>query len=135
MLRIFIGIFMLLHGLVHLWYFVMSRGLVELKPEMGWSGKSWLFTNFIGNSATNALASALYLLVTIGFVAGSIGIFGQQEWWRLLVIGSAALSTVTILLFWDGQMQLLVEKGLLGLVINLIILFALLVLKWPAVTF
>ena len=40
MLRIFIGIFMLLHGLVHLWYFVMSRGLVELKLEMGWSGKS-----------------------------------------------------------------------------------------------
>lgn len=48
MLRISIGIFMLLHGLVHLWYFVMSRGLVELKPEMGWSGKSWLLTNLLG---------------------------------------------------------------------------------------
>lgn len=135
MLRITIAIFMLLHGLVHLWYFVMSRGLVELKPEMGWSGKSWLLTNLLGNSTTNALASLLYLVATIGFVIGSIGIFGQQDWWRPFIIGSAIFSSFTILLFWDGQMQLLVEKGLLGLVINLILLFALLVLKWPVATF
>ena len=44
MLRLVIGLFIVLHGLVHLWYFTLSQRLVEFKPQMGWSGRSWVFT-------------------------------------------------------------------------------------------
>jgi hypothetical protein len=46
-----------------------------------------------------------------------------------VVIGSAALSTAVILLFWDGGLQMLVQKGLIGLLINVGILVALLVFR------
>ena len=34
MLRFLIGLFVILHGMVHLWYFTLSQWLVEFKPEM-----------------------------------------------------------------------------------------------------
>jgi hypothetical protein len=52
MLRFLIGIFIVLHGLVHLWYVVLSQGLVEFEPEMGWTGESWLLSRLLGESAT-----------------------------------------------------------------------------------
>jgi len=30
--------FLILHGLVHLWYLVLAFRLVEYKPDMGWTG-------------------------------------------------------------------------------------------------
>jgi hypothetical protein len=52
----------------------------------------------------------------------------RQDWWRTAVMGAAALSTATVVLFWDGSSDLIVQKGLIGLVINVVILGALLVL-------
>jgi hypothetical protein len=40
MLRILFGIFVVLHGLVHLWYVVLSQRLVEFQADMGWTGES-----------------------------------------------------------------------------------------------
>jgi hypothetical protein len=124
-----IGIFMLLHGLVHLWYFTLSRGLVEFQPDMGWTGRSWLFTNLLGDAATRALASVLYVVATGGFVSASIGILSQQAWWRPVTLIAAIFSTIVIILFWDGSLQMPVQKGLLGVLINSVILVALLLLR------
>jgi hypothetical protein len=60
-----------------------------------------------------------------------IGMLIRQEWWRPAVVGSAALSTAIVILFWDGSLELIVEKGLIAFLINVAILAALLVLKWP----
>jgi hypothetical protein len=132
MVRFLVGIFIVLHGLVHLWFVVLSQRLVEFQAEMGWTGKSWLFSPLPGDAITRSLASVLYVLATIGFVAGGIGIFVQQEWWRPVVVASAAFSAAIIVLFWDGGMQMLVQKGLIGLLINIVILVALLILRWSA---
>ena len=129
MFSILFGVFIVLHGLVHLWFFTLSQGLIELKPDMpdvGWTGKSWLFTSILGDATTRGLASGLYIVATIGFVIGGIGIFGQQEWARMVLVASAALSAAVIILFWDGGLQLVVQKGLIGLLISLAILLALL---------
>jgi len=135
MLRFLFGIFIVLHGLVHLWYVTLSLGLVEFQAEMGWTGKSCLFSPLLGDGAARSLATVLYGLATLGFLIGSIGIFAQQEWWRPVVIGSAAFSAAIILLFWDGGLQLLVEKGLIGFLINVAFLVALLVFGWPSAEF
>jgi hypothetical protein len=134
MLKALFAVFIMLHGLVHLWYVTLSLRLVEFQPDMGWTGRSWLFSPLLGDAATRALAAVLYSLATLGFVAGGIGIFAGQGWWRPLVIGSATFSSAIILLFWDGNAQLLVQKGLIGLLINAGLLVALrliLTAPWP----
>jgi hypothetical protein len=132
MFRIIFGIFIVLHGLVHLWYVTLSQRLVEFQADMGWTGASWLFSPLLGESGTRLLATVLYGLATLGFVTGGIGIFAQQEWWQPVVLGSAALSAATILLFWDGGLQMIVQKGLLGFLIDAFLLIALLVFDWPS---
>jgi hypothetical protein len=121
-----LGIFMVLHGLVHLWYLTLSQGLVEFEAEMGWTGRSWLFSPFLGDAAMRWLATALFAVATLGFVAGGLGLVAQQEWWEPITIASAVISAVTIVLFWDGGTQMLVQKGLIGFLIDTVILAVLL---------
>lgn len=132
MFRVLFGIFVLLHGLVHLWYVTLSQRWVEFQAEMGWSGESWLLTPLLGDAATRAVATVLYVLATLGFVAGAIGVLAGQAWWRPLVVGSAAFSAAIILVFWDGGLQMIVEKGLAGFLINVALLVALLIFDWPS---
>jgi hypothetical protein len=129
MFRILIGLFIILHGLVHLWYFTLSQGLVEFQTEMGWTGRSWLLSNFLGDSISRSLAGVFYVLATIAFVVSGIGLFTNAEWLPPVLAGSAVFSSAVILLFWDGNSQMLVQKGFVGLLINVVILIALLVLK------
>jgi len=65
------------------------------------------------------------------FVIGGIGFLARLDWWRLLIGGAAAVSILATLLFWDGKMQQLDDKGFVGLLINLAILAALFVFHWP----
>lgn len=135
MFRLLFGVFIVLHGLVHLWYVVLSQRLIQFEPQMGWTGQSWLFTPMLGDATTRSLSTVLYVVATLGFVAGGIGVFAQQGWWRPVVIASAAFSALIILLFWDGGLSMLVQKGLVGFLINVALLVALLVFRWPPVDF
>lgn len=131
MLRTLFGFFVILHGLVHLWFVVLSREWVPFEPEMGWTGESWLFTPLLGGPATRWLATGLYTLVTISFVVSGIGAVTRGEGWRPWMIGSAVASAAMIVLFWDGGTQYIVPKGLIGFLLDIGILVALLVLEWP----
>lgn len=132
MARTILGVFLVLHGLVHLWYFVLARRLVEFQESMGWTGRSWLFTGLIGDGATRSLAAALYVVATIGFVAAGGGLLAGQSWWHPLALASAAFSAVVMVLFWDGSTQMIVRKGLVGLLINVAILVVVGLLGWPS---
>jgi len=135
MFRIIFGVFIVLHGLVHLLYFGQSARYFELQPGMVWPDGSWAFSRLLGDEATRLLASISCVLAAIGFVTGGTGILVRQNWWRPVVVGSAVFSAVIIVLFWDGVVQNLDDKGLIGLLINLAILVALLVLRWPSLGF
>lgn len=127
MLKFSLGVFIILHGLVHLWYVVLSQGLVEFQPEMGWSARSWLFTDLLGDATTRSLASVLFVLTTVGFVIAGAGILLGRDWWRPLLLGAALLSTAILLVLWDGSTQFIVEKGLIGLLINVVLIALMLV--------
>jgi len=133
--RILVGVFIVLHGLVHLFYFGQSRRIFELQSDMVWPDGSWAFSKLLGDQTTRALASICCVVAAAGFVVGGIGIFAKQGWWRPAVVGSAAFSAVLFALFWDGKMQKLSENGAIGLLINVAILVALLVLHWPNLGF
>ena len=131
LLRLVFGVFVVLHGLVHLLYVGQSQRLFELRPGMVWPDDSWAFSKLLGVGVTRWLASISYALAAIGFVVGGVGILAGQAWSRPVVAGSAAFSTVSILLFWDGKMRKLSDQGLIAILINLALLVVVLILRWP----
>jgi uncharacterized membrane protein YphA (DoxX/SURF4 family) len=131
MLRILFGIFIILHGLVHLLYFGQSARYFELQPGMVWPDGSWLISKLPGEGGTRTLASILLVLAAIGFVAAGIGVFAGQSWWHPVLAGAAVFSSVIFILFWNGTAQRLDNQGGVGILINLAILVALFGFHWP----
>jgi hypothetical protein len=131
LLRFIIGAFIILHGLVYLFYFGQSWRLFELQTGLVWPDGSWAFSKLLGDEVIRRLAGISCVLAASGFVAGGTGILVGQTWWRPMVVGAAAFSAVIFILFWDGAMQKLADKGGIGLLINLALLAAVLLWHWP----
>jgi uncharacterized membrane protein YphA (DoxX/SURF4 family) len=130
-MRVLFGIFVLLHGLVHLLYFGQSARLFELKPGMAWPDGSWAFSRLLGDEAARALASVSLILAALALVAGGIGVLAGQAWRRPVIVGAAAFSSVVYLLLWNGKAQNLDGQGAIGILINAAILVAALMFRWP----
>jgi uncharacterized membrane protein YphA (DoxX/SURF4 family) len=135
MVRWVVAVFFVLHGLVHLLYLGQSQRFFELQPGMVWPDGSWAFSRIVGNEATRLLAAFFLTLAAIGFVAGGAGLIVRQAWWQQAVVGAAALSAVLFVLLWDGVFQNLNDRGALGLLINAGIVIAVLVFRWPDLSF
>lgn len=131
MLKLIFGVFLVLHGLVHLLYAGQSRRFFELRPGMTWPDGSWAFSKLVGQEGTRWLAGISYAVAAAGFVAGGIGLLVGQAWWRPVTAASAAFSSAIILLFWDGKTRALADQGLIALLINAAILVLVLILRWP----
>ena len=129
MLQFIFFLFIVLHGLVHLLYFGQSVRRFELRPGLVWPDGSWAFSRLLGDQATRNLAGISCVFAAIGFLAGGVGILVGQAWWRPVIVTSAAVSAVIFILFWDGKAKMLDAKGGIGLLIDLAILVAVLVLR------
>jgi hypothetical protein len=102
---------------------------------MVWPDGSWAFSRLLGDEATRLMASVSLVLAAVGFVAGGVGIFVMQAWWRQVVVVTSAFSVVIYLLLWDGRLRKLDNQGGIAILINLAILFILLILRWPRLGF
>jgi hypothetical protein len=135
MLKSVVGVFIVLHGLVHLLYFGQSMRLFELQSGMVWPDDSWLFSRLMGGQTTRWVAALCCVLAAIGFVGGGAAILLGQPWWRPAVVGTAVFSTVLCILFWDGKLHQLANQGLIAVLMNVGILIAVLLLGWPRFEF
>jgi hypothetical protein len=133
LLYIILGIFLILHGLVHLLYAGQSLRMFELQPGMVWPDGSWAFKGLFGEKALRVFASALCLLAADGFVIGGVLLLISHAWWRPVIAGSAIFSALVFVFLWDGKMQALHNRGLIGILINAAILIIVLGLSWPAI--
>jgi hypothetical protein len=124
-MNILLGIFFILHGLVHFWYVTLIQGWVRLEAEMGWSGSSWLLGDMLESPFLSVLATSLLALSALGFVGSGIGLLGDTPWTRTLLWISSLLSALTLVVIWDGGLEKIVEKGLIGLLINLVVILVL----------
>ena len=122
MLHIILGVFFILHGLVHLLYAGQSLKMFELQSGMVWPDGSWAFKGLFGEKAVRVLGGILCLLATDGFVIGGVLLLLSQAWWRPVTTGSAIFSALVFIFLWDGKMQALHNKGLIGILINVAIL-------------
>ncbi|MBN1152346.1 MAG: hypothetical protein JXA58_03980 [Dehalococcoidia bacterium] len=130
-IRIVLGVFLVLHGLVHLLYLGHSARRFELQPGMNWPDGSWAFAGLLGNNPTRTLAGICCIVAAAGFVIGGVAILSGQSWLQTPVIASAAFSAGIYVLFWNGRFQQLSNQGAFALLINAAILVALLVFRRP----
>jgi hypothetical protein len=131
MLTILMGVFLLLHGLVHLLYAGQSGRLFELRPGMTWPDGSWAFSKLLGVETIRQLGVVVLALAALGLFAGGLGLILRQDWGRPAALAAAALSAAIFVLMWDGRLQVLHDKGAIGVLLDLAILAAVLVLRWP----
>lgn len=130
-MKIVLGIFFILHGLVHLLYAGQSLRLFELRPGMIWPDGSWLFSKLVGDGATRIMAGILLGLGALVLIAGGLGLILSGSWWRPVVVGASGFSALLFMLLWNGRFKVLDEQGAVGLLIDLLILVMVLILKWP----
>jgi len=131
MATVIFGVFLMLHGLVHLLYFGQSQRFFELQPGMTWPDGSWAFSRLMGDASARILAGVLLAVAAAGLIAGGAGVLARQGWWRPAVLGAAALSALLYVLLWDGSAQQLDNKGAVGILISLAVLVVVLLLRWP----
>jgi hypothetical protein len=135
MIKILAGVFLVLHGLVHLLYLGQSARLFVLQPGLTWPDGSWAFSKLLGSDGTRTLAGMCCILAAAGLVVGGAGTLTGQPWWRAVAAAAAGLSGVMYLLFWNGRGQRLADQGGVGLLIDIAILVIVLVVPRPALGF
>jgi len=135
MLRYITGGFLILHGLVHLLYFGQSWRIFQLQPGLLWPDGSWVFSRLLGNDPTRVVASFSLVMAAIGLVVGGIAILVGQAWWQPVVVGSLIFSSILYLVMWNGRIERLSDQGVIGVLINIAILIAVLVFRWPQFAF
>ena len=122
MFRIIFGIFLGLHGMVHLLYAGQSWRLFELQPGMSWPDGSWALARATGTDVIRLIATILLAAGALAYVVSGGALVLKQNWWRTFTQISAAISTFTYLFFWNGTFQGLPNQGAVGILINLAIL-------------
>jgi hypothetical protein len=132
-LEIAFGIFVVLHGLVHLLYAGHSARRFQLKPGMAWPDESWALSRAVREGSARARATVALVLATLGFVVGGVGIIAGQDWGRPLTVGAAAFSALLYLLFWNAKPRNLDGQGAVGVLIDVAILVAGLVFQFPQI--
>ncbi len=135
MVQVVSGVFLVLHGLVHLLYFGQSARLFALQPGMTWPDGAWAFSELLGESGTRTLTGVLCILAAAGFMTGAAAIFFSQPWWRTAILAAAVFSIFLYLLFWNGRLQHLDNQGGIGILIDMAILAAVLLFHWPQFDF
>lgn len=123
-LRILLVLIIAAHGIGHVLFLVPALGIAD----WGQSTRSWLLTAALGESPTRLLASLLWIIATLAFIAAAVGLFGQQEWWRPLAVLAAVVSTIGLILFWVAPVT---QPVAAALVVNLVVIGALLIFHWP----
>lgn len=123
MIKVIAGVIILLHGLVHGWFVILAAGYVNYKSNMGWTQESWILSEILEPVALKKLAIILFSTCGILFVAAALGISAESLWKMNSLVVAAVFSSISIILFFDGNWQMLVQKGLVGLIINGFIIF------------
>jgi hypothetical protein len=93
------------------------------------TGRPWLATTPVGESATAVLATLVAAGAGILFVAAGVGIVAQAGWWRPVAVLAAILSVLVILGTWNAAPT---SSALFALAFDAVVLVALLIAHWPA---
>jgi sterol desaturase/sphingolipid hydroxylase (fatty acid hydroxylase superfamily) len=135
MIRIAAGAFLILHGLVHLLYFGQTQRIFELRPGMAWPDQSWVLARFMAAGTIRLVAGIALLAAALGLIAGGAAVLFGQRWWQSVTAVPLVLSSVLYLVMWNARFEHVDDQGAIGILINVAILVAVLILRWPRFAF
>ena len=125
-MRNLLAFLVFVHGLIYLWG---AAGLPD--AIAGWQG-SMLTGDFIGRAAVGGLIVGLHVLAGLFFIAlsGAIAFApGLHGAWRPVTAAAAIVGLTAFAVLWDGRLGALIEQGVVGAAISLLLLVA--VLRLP----
>jgi hypothetical protein len=127
------SLFVLLHGLAHLVYTAMARGLIpatESQPDI--TGSSWLLSNRLDTQATRNFGAVSFAAIALLFAGVAGGLWLRQSWAAQSLMVAAFLSSVFLVVFWDGDLRNLTSKGIIGLLVNIAFIIAFYLFRYPS---
>ncbi len=119
-MRIALGIFIILHALVHAIYVGQALRWFELRPGMTWPDGSWALGS-LSDGAVRALAAISIGLCSVAMIVGAAGYLAGAGWGTWTVVGSATLVSAFHALLWSGKWSEFGDQGGYGVVINVAI--------------
>ena len=131
MIRIILGIFILLHGIVFIIYAGQSIRIFQLEEGMNWPDDSFTFSNMLSKEVIRLTAFVSFMIAGLGFMTGGILFLFNFNFWSTLVSSAAILSIILIVLFWDGKVTNIKLHGGIGILINVLLLLIIYVIKIP----
>jgi len=139
-IKILVTAVLFLQGVAHgRAFFALVYQLLGRLPKSWLPVRSWLFPSMSSRSVAG-VASIFWLLSTVGFIAAALSFWGiliPPDVWSQVVVPAAIISilgTILISGIWPGapDRKLSTLDTIISLVVNLAILFARLLLHWPA---
>lgn len=121
-MKYFLGIFYILHGLVHLLYMGHSLNYFELEKGFIWPDNSKLLANTFSLQTKKLFAGVLCIIAAISFIVSGICVLIGHRWQYLGGIFAVIMSTVLFIVFWDGSRIKLHTQGAIAIIINMLIL-------------
>jgi len=119
-LRYAIAFVVFVHGLVY-----VRIGPVLPGPIKAWRGTSWLLGDSFTGDQLRRLVVSLHVAAGIAILACAVALAfaPSQPWgWRPLAIIGGAIGVVAFAVFWDGQIPLLFDEGVIGAGVSLLLL-------------
>jgi hypothetical protein len=129
-LRTIIAIFLFVHAIGHIQGIIASLGVIKSDT---WNVRSWLFDSLLGEKGSRILATILFAVCVLGFLATAFSFLGiglPHEPWRTLAITFAVPSVLGLIAYWNAFAQFFNKIGAIG--VNGWILIGLLLLQWPS---
>ena len=130
MVKILFGVFIILHGFVHLLYFGHSARYFELQPGLTWPEEAWLLSRILKQNILRNIASISMIISALTQIIGGAGFLLRHGWARGLIIIGAVISSTSFFLLWNSRFQRMADQGWVGILINLGIILALSVFQW-----
>ncbi|MBN2177552.1 MAG: hypothetical protein JW722_07840 [Demequinaceae bacterium] len=127
-MRVFLGIFLIFHGMVHAMYVGQALRWFELRPGMAWPTGAWTLSS-LSDGALRTVASVAIGTGSLALMLGGAGMLLKWGWADWVVIGGAALATVAHLLLWSGKWSEFGDHGGYGVIINVAAIVAILVVR------
>lgn len=128
-MRLVFGSFLIVHGLIHVLWFVPKPRTPDGPPWPFGLTDSWLLNGVHApDGLVRGVAVTLALASLAGFVLaglGVIGVPGLNHAWSGLTIGSAAASLLLVVLFWHTFF-------VVGLVLDIALLVTTIGGRWPS---
>lgn len=103
-LQILVGIFFILHGLVHWVYAAPQEKTAEPKPFNALTGRWLVKKASLKASFALKLGIVLMSLATAGFIVSGIALFCSAAWWTIPATATAVVSLAFIILYWEKWM-------------------------------